>query len=135
MKLSKLSVNTYRITHLMGWGNYTRVFLIGSSVPEVNSTTLKKCIDTVPDFIRLSKSLAVNPHHITHIRRNGDRSADVLVAGVWLPVSRRRISPVVNQLRSRPDISVKGLIQFYRGHELPGLPDEPIIFNPIGKQV
>lgn len=133
MKLSKLSVNTYRITHLMGWGNYTRVFLLGSSVPEVNSTTLKKCIDTLPGFIRLSKSLAVNPIHITQIRRNGDRSADILVAGEWLPVSRRRISPVVNLLRSREDITIKGLIQFYRGHEPLGLPDDAIVFAPIRK--
>lgn len=97
--------------YLMGWGNYTRVFLTDSS-PELNSTTLKKCVDTLPGFIRLSKSLAVNPNHISQIRRNPDRSADVLVAGHWLPVSRRRVSQVVSQLRCLSDHSVRGLTQF-----------------------
>ena len=111
MKFSKLSTNDFRIMYLMGWGNYTRVFLIDSS-PELNSTTLKKCVDTLPGFIRLSKSLAVNPNHIVQIRRNTDRSADVLVAGHWLPVSRRRVSQVVSQLRCLPEHNVRGLTQF-----------------------
>ncbi|MCK8493185.1 LytTR family transcriptional regulator DNA-binding domain-containing protein [Spirosoma sp. RP8] len=111
MKFSKLNNNTSRITYLMGWGNYTRVFLVDSS-PELNSTTLKKCVGTLPGFIRLSKSLAVNPNHILQIRRKGDRSADVLVNGNWLPVSRRRVSSVVRQLQDLPGSRVKGLTLF-----------------------
>lgn len=111
MKYSKMPGNTARITYLMGWGNYTRVYLIDAS-PELNSTTLKKCVDTLTGFIRLSKSLAVNPTYITQIRRNDDRSADVMVAGHWLPVSRRRITPVVRQLRGLSGVKIKGLIQF-----------------------
>ena len=112
MTFRKLTYNTTRITHLVGWGNYTRIFLIDSSSPEVNATTLKKCVDTLPGFIRLSKSLAVNPHHIDQVRRNGDRCADVLVAGKWLPVSRRRVTYLVKHLQELPDIKVKGLVHF-----------------------
>lgn len=95
----------------MGWGNYTRVFLIDSS-PQVNATTLKKCVGTLPGFIRLSKSAAVNPYHIDQVRRKGDRCADVLVAGTWLPVSRRRVSTLVRYLHELPDVNVKGLVHF-----------------------
>jgi DNA-binding LytR/AlgR family response regulator len=111
MRLSKLIYNTSRITYLMGWGNYTRVFLMDSS-PELNATTLKKCVDTLPSFIRLSKSLAVNPHHVDQVRRKGDRCADVLVAGIWLPVSRRRVPSVVKHLHELPGNEVKGLAHF-----------------------
>lgn len=85
--------------YLMGWGNYTRVFLVDSS-STINATTLKKCVDMLPGFIRLSKSLAVNPNHILQIRRNSDRSAEVLVAGNWLHVSRRRVPLVISQLET-----------------------------------
>ncbi|MFD2934547.1 LytTR family transcriptional regulator DNA-binding domain-containing protein [Spirosoma flavum] len=111
MTFGKLTTNTLRITYLMGWGNYTRIFL-ADSPPELNATTLKKCVDTLPGFIRLSKSLAVNPTHITQVRRNNDRSAGVLVAGIWLQVSRRRVPLVVRQLRSLPGNRVKGLVEF-----------------------
>ncbi|WP_461151148.1 LytTR family transcriptional regulator DNA-binding domain-containing protein [Spirosoma pulveris] len=83
--------------YLMGWGNYTRVFFIDSS-PAINATTLKKCVDTLPGFIRLSKSVAANPAHISQIRRKSDRSAELLVAGNWLHVSRRRVPAVLSQL-------------------------------------
>ncbi|WP_461125967.1 LytTR family transcriptional regulator DNA-binding domain-containing protein [Spirosoma aerophilum] len=111
MRFSKLNDNTSRITYLMGWGNYTRVFLVDSS-PQVNATTLKKCVGTLPGFIRLSKSAAVNPYHIDQVRRKGDRCADVLVAGTWLPVSRRRVSTLVKHLYQLPDVHVKGLVHF-----------------------
>ena len=111
MRFSRLIDNTSRITYLMGWGNYTRVFLIDSS-PEVNATTLKKCVGTLPGFIRLSKSLAVNPYHVAQVRRKGDRCADVLVDGTWLPVSRRRVTPVVKHLQEIQGTRLKGLVHF-----------------------
>ncbi|QHV99690.1 LytTR family DNA-binding domain-containing protein [Spirosoma endbachense] len=128
MKFSKLSINTCRILYLMGWGNYTRIFLTDAS-PELNSTTLKKCVNMLPGFIRLSKSLAVNPTHIVQVRRNNDRSADVLVADIWLPVSRRRVTPVVRQLNSLPGGKIKGLAQFRSQHEPIGIPQSAFSSN------
>lgn len=127
MRFSRLINNTSRITYLMGWGNYTRVFLIDSS-PEVNATTLKKCVDTLPGFIRLSKSLAVNPCHVAQVRRKGDRCADVLVNGTWLPVSRRRVTPVVKHLQEIQGARLKGLVHF-RVLNQPGGPQRPMVYS------
>lgn len=108
MTFGQLNTNNIRIMYLVGWGNYTRVFLVDAS-PTLNATTLKKCVDTLPGFIRLSKSLAVNPAHILQIRRKSDRSAEVLVAGNWLHVSRRRVPLVVSQLQGLSGTASNGL--------------------------
>ena len=87
-----------RILYLSGEGSYTRVhFLNGTE--EVFSRTIQTVVADLPGFLRIHRAYAVNPAHVTNVRRPDPKTLEVLVGNVVLPVSRRRQSEIQKQLK------------------------------------
>ncbi|WP_138990670.1 LytTR family DNA-binding domain-containing protein [Larkinella sp. C7] len=95
------------VTHLSGWGNYTRIHYADGK-EKVVCLTLKRALDKTPfsHFIRIHRKTAVNPFYVTRIRWPANVQAgsarcfikgSALPGGQYLTVSRRRIAVVRRQ--------------------------------------
>lgn len=89
----------HRLSHLEGNGNYTLVYLVDSLTPLLVSKTLKYFEQQLPDFVRLSKSILINPRFVRSVVRKSSKLLCIkLNTGLKFSVSRRRISQVFHQL-------------------------------------
>ena len=89
------------IMRLEGKGNYTIVYLRSEPKPLLVSRTLKFFEPQLPDFIRVSKSLLLNPGYIEKIIKVNSKQLFLqLTDGVRISVSRRRIADTLARLKS-----------------------------------
>jgi len=78
------------IVYMQGSGNYTIIYYKTEKI-ELASQTLGDFEKNLPEFIRVSKGLLVNPEYIASVNRGVGYYADVrLKNGTILQVSRRR---------------------------------------------
>lgn len=92
------------ITHLEGYGNYTRIYLLEKPNPIVISQTLKWFEDQLPQFVRVHKSLLVNNQFVRGIARRDQEKRTVwlrLQNNASVKVSRRRADTVLTKLSLR----------------------------------
>lgn len=81
------------ITHLTGANNYTW-FHYQDGTSELFSKTIQYFDGQLPSFIRIHKSILVNPSFIKAIRMPAIKKMNgslTLKAGLVLPISRRRV--------------------------------------------
>lgn len=79
------------IVWLEGDSNYTRVHFQNRKV-QLITRTLKWFDDELPDFLRIHRSILVNPVFVRHLIRRADNTVILqLKDGSKLAVSRRRI--------------------------------------------
>ncbi|AUD02902.1 LytTR family DNA-binding domain-containing protein [Spirosoma pollinicola] len=97
MKRVLLPVSSF-VTHLSGEGNYTFCHLIDGKKLLI-SKTLAICLDVYPSFIRIHRTYAINPDFLDSYRRPSSDVGEVHLAGVWLPVGRRRLSSVFKHVK------------------------------------
>ena len=92
------SVALDSIIWVEGHGNYSWVYF--TQQPRyLWATTLKQVEAQLPGFIRVHKSALVNPAHVARMTMTAPRSWWIrLDNGVKLPVARRRIERVRDQL-------------------------------------
>jgi DNA-binding LytR/AlgR family response regulator len=94
------------LTHLTGDGNYTWLHS-ETGKKEIKAKTLKAYSQTLPGFIRIHKSILVNPEFISQLEapaRVGEAGSVILQNGVQLSISRRRWAPVLKQLMATETI-------------------------------
>ncbi|QMW04571.1 LytR/AlgR family response regulator transcription factor [Spirosoma foliorum] len=86
------------ILYLIGDVNYSFVYLQnGEQV--LSSRTLKWYSDRWPQFIRIHKGSLINPRHVHRCVLVSTITAYLIMGnGVRLPIGRRRINEVVDQL-------------------------------------
>ncbi|MFD2937574.1 LytTR family DNA-binding domain-containing protein [Spirosoma flavum] len=91
--------NGLLISRLEGNGNYTIVHLQGDHKPLLVSQTLKRFESILPHFIRISKSMMVNPTVVQQVIREDAKVVYLkLTNGLCLPISRRRIPETLDRL-------------------------------------
>lgn len=93
------------VTYLSGLDNYTYCHLLDGK-KLLLSRTLSNCLEQYPDFIRIHRTYAINPNFLDDSRRLSAAAGEVHLAGLWLPVGRRRLSLVfkhVKQLSALPN--------------------------------
>jgi DNA-binding LytR/AlgR family response regulator len=89
-KRPSVPIQAEHLSHIVGEANYSCLhFIDGSQV--LFSRTLKTYQDTLPDFIRISKSLLINRQQITAWKRRGVNDMHVTVGEVRYEVARRRV--------------------------------------------
>lgn len=82
------------ITYLKGEGNYTLVYLITGGRPYMVTKTLKVIIEKT-GFLRIHKSMAVNPRHVERVLVYPRQGGEVVMNdGTILPTSRRLAIPI-----------------------------------------
>ncbi|QMW05658.1 LytTR family DNA-binding domain-containing protein [Spirosoma foliorum] len=87
-----------QVIYLTGDVNYCYVHLINGKAI-LSSRTLKWYNDRWPHFIRIHKAHLINPLHIHSCIVVSSIVAHLIMRnGARLPISRRRISPVIDQL-------------------------------------
>ncbi|WP_052731138.1 LytR/AlgR family response regulator transcription factor [Spirosoma radiotolerans] len=87
-----------RIEYLAGEGNYSRIHFVDRG-PVLVSYCLKVMEGQLTDFVRIHKATLVNPRHITGVSLGKYRDASIFLSGGrTLPVSRRRVTLISNQL-------------------------------------
>lgn len=104
----KIVVPAYRhiqdsklIVRLEGRGNYSLVYIRGTSNPLMVSRTLKYFEDRFTDFIRINKSSLINPRYIDQlIHKNAKTVAVLLNGGLTIVASRRRAADILARLAS-----------------------------------
>ena len=93
-------INTNEITHLMGDGNYTYIYLQNNDKFYV-AKTLKDyeyvLCELSSNFMRVHKTFIVNTSYIHHIER-GDEYLAILKNNVRVEVSRRKKQELMNKL-------------------------------------
>lgn len=93
-------VKLFDVVYLEGDGNYTQFHLTNSQRVTVAITLAK--YDTLPGFLRIHKSHAVNLIHLVDIVVYNAKNAYVrLTSGVQLLIARRRIAQVIQELENR----------------------------------
>ncbi|WP_020600310.1 LytTR family transcriptional regulator DNA-binding domain-containing protein [Spirosoma panaciterrae] len=89
----------FGLIYLEGRGNYTLVYLQNSLNPLLVSKTLKYFEQQLPDFVRISKSVLINPRFISRVSRQGSKLLSIeLGADISFSVARRRIDLVLQRL-------------------------------------
>ena len=87
------------ISYLEGSGNYTIVHVQGDLKPLLVSQTLKWFEPNLPCFIRISKSVMVNPDYIKQVVQIDTKVMFLTLSNdLRLRVSRRRILDTLNRL-------------------------------------
>ncbi|QKZ14326.1 LytTR family DNA-binding domain-containing protein [Spirosoma sp. KUDC1026] len=86
-----------RIIYLSGEANYTRVHFLQDK-DLIVCKTLSQCVDQLPGFIRLHKQHAINPRFLKRVTIVDSKSAHVLIGDKQLPISRRRLKDVMEQI-------------------------------------
>ncbi|MVM33587.1 LytTR family transcriptional regulator [Spirosoma sp. HMF4905] len=87
-----------KVLYLTGDVNYCSVHLVNGTVI-LTSRTLKWYSDRWPQFMRVHKGHLVNPQHIYSCVVASPIVAHLIMSdGARLPISRRRIIPVIDQL-------------------------------------
>lgn len=94
------------ILWIEGYNNYVTIhFLNGQRYTATR--TLKWFEDQLPNFVRLRKGALVNFSHIIDVKRTRFREVEIyLRTGIKLPVARRRIKVVTEQLNAAPTSAV-----------------------------
>lgn len=93
--------NDQLITRLEGKKNYTLVHLTSKANPLLVSRTLKFFELQLTDFIRVNKSLLINPVYVDKvIKVSAKRMVLQLAGGITVAVSRRRIASTWARLKS-----------------------------------
>lgn len=83
---------------MRGEWNYTRIFLVRGK-PLVTCTTLLVFEHELSGWIRISKSLLINPHYVISYDRSSARMMTITMQdGTQFAVSRRRIPYVLHKL-------------------------------------
>ncbi len=101
-----LSIPGYRhiqdpqaLNRLTGNGNYTWIEFAGVKSPVLISQTLKHFERQLPGFIRVSKSVLLNPNQVIGTKREGSRTLYLRLADDSLVlVSRRREIETMDKL-------------------------------------
>ncbi|WP_080055398.1 LytTR family DNA-binding domain-containing protein [Spirosoma aerolatum] len=87
------------IIRLMGFGNYTWVYLTEPSKPVLITQTLKWFEHQLSDFIRVHKSEMINPLFVQTLNNPNNATLEVcLTNGYTARISRRRIHMVTKKL-------------------------------------
>ena len=87
------------IMRLKGNGNYSFIYIKGQARPLLVSQTLKFFEDRLPHFLRVSKSMLVNPAFIQKIIQYDAKTMHLwFTDGTRVDVSRRRIETVTMRL-------------------------------------
>ncbi len=87
------------LTRLTGTCNYTWIELAGHKQPILVCHTLKYFERQLPDFIRVSRSLLINPRLITGMTQQNVKTLHLQLAdGSHLPVPQRRIQTIIDKL-------------------------------------
>ncbi|WP_083928280.1 LytTR family DNA-binding domain-containing protein [Spirosoma panaciterrae] len=87
------------IIRLMGFGNYTWVYLAEPAKPVLITQTLKWFENQLADFVRVHKSEMINPLFVQSITNPNNATLEVcLTNGYIARISRRRIQGVINKL-------------------------------------
>jgi DNA-binding LytR/AlgR family response regulator len=90
------------IMRLEGNGNYSYIYIKGRAHPLLVSQTLKYFEDRLLHFVRVSKSMLVNPAFIQKMIQYDAKNMHLwLTDGTRVDVARRRIETVVTRLRVR----------------------------------
>ena len=105
-KTTPLSIPGYRhiqdiqaLNCLTGNGNYTWVEFVGEKKPVLVSQTLKHFERQLPDFIRVSKSVLLNPNYVVGTMREDARTVYLRLADERLVlISRRRLAETIDKL-------------------------------------
>lgn len=95
------------LNRLTGNGNYTWIELTNEKQPVLVSQTLKYFERQLPGFIRVSKSVLLNPAFVVGFTREGTRTLYLLLAdGSRTLVSRRRMPDIADSLRQLTNIRI-----------------------------
>ena len=87
------------IVWIAGDDSYAHLYFLNGQHYTI-TRTLKWFVLQLPDFVRLHKSILVNPVHVTDCQREQPRSALVTVrTGTTFPVAHRRVEGVVKSLQ------------------------------------
>ncbi|GAB4033117.1 LytTR family transcriptional regulator DNA-binding domain-containing protein [Spirosoma gilvum] len=87
------------IIRLMGFGNYSWVYLTEQAKPILIAQTLKRFEDQLTDFVRIHKSEMINPQFVHKIKHPDNITLEVsLIDGYTTRISRRRIRQVLEKL-------------------------------------
>ncbi len=88
-----------QIAYLEADINYT-IFHLNDGKKIVSSFTLKKYAEDnrLAGFLRVHKSLLLNPKYITHYEQQGKKASVILSTGQTLQVSRRKINLIKSQV-------------------------------------
>ncbi|MGA0557714.1 LytTR family DNA-binding domain-containing protein [Larkinella sp. VNQ87] len=83
-------------------GNSNYSLLHRHNAPKLmTARTLGRWQKMLPEFIRISRSALVNPHHIARLHRLSTYLVEItLTDGTVLPVARRRIADVYKAIKS-----------------------------------
>ncbi|WP_461044083.1 LytR/AlgR family response regulator transcription factor [Spirosoma harenae] len=88
------------ILFLSGSVNYSNIHYTNGKVLLVYHTLVRIQQQHLPDFLRISKSLLVNPRYVVGWQRSEyTRGRVTLSSGHTMPISRRRLSRVGNFLK------------------------------------
>lgn len=89
----------YCIKYLTGMENYSRIYYIWGK-HDISSRTLKHYHQALPGFIRISKSVLINPAYCDFNRLPNQKNLDLYMDdGTCFQISRRRFQLVVQQLQ------------------------------------
>lgn len=87
------------LTRLTGNGNYTWIELMGQQKPILVSQTLKYFEQQLPDFVRVSKSILLNPGWVVGLQQPNAKTLHLELAdGSRIDVPRRRIQATIYKL-------------------------------------
>lgn len=93
-----LTTKVDQILYLLGDGNYTQIIYTDLTL-DIFSLTIRVCVERQPALLRIHKQYAVNPKHVIRFNRMSKQDATVTLSnGLALPVARRRIEQVRQQL-------------------------------------
>ena len=96
--------NAQLISRLEGDGNYTLIYLRDAVRPLLVSQTLKYFECQLPNFLRVSKSLLINPVVVDHIVRLDAKTVHLhLLDCGQVTVSRRRVVTIMARLAKLAD--------------------------------
>lgn len=91
--------NRHHISLLEGSGNYTIMHVMNDPKPLLVAQTLKRFELHFPHFIRISKSVMVNPRYVERVIQENPKVVYLrLTNGLCLLVARRRILETLARL-------------------------------------
>lgn len=94
--------NRQHISRLEGIGNYTLIHVSNDPKPLMVSQTLKRFEQHFPNFLRISKSVLVNPRYVERVIKENSKVLHLeLNNGLCLLVSRRRIPETLARLERK----------------------------------
>lgn len=93
--------DTRLIIQFEGNGNYTIVHLKNNLKPLLVSQTLKRFEGQLPSFIRISKSILVNPDYVEQVIEESSKLVCLkLVTGKCVMIARRRLAYTLARLEN-----------------------------------